>query len=514
MSLTIDDIQKLLDKSLESALAPLRTANTNLESELRDLRTGLDLSSSTATERQTKSRVAQEEREAAIARIKSRLQESDVSFSEDEFNVSPSQEKKVMKVSDLNEFDGSDVYSFQLSVDAALAQFSSPTVAGMMARVLKGVAKTWFQNLDHRIRDGCLVDADEFIHALKSEFAIDKGLARQSARDRRWKVNEESVSSYYYDKLKLVGNSYGSSMDATEKCFEVRDGLPEDFKVLVRTTLASRPTLEALRKELTTLEVDYLASQKSKAVVKVPATQTLPPSPVKALSPAIPPVMVPRIKQENFAGQRRLSMKDSFDSRFIGTAPNPVNPSEMTRTYSVPDGSGRVLYLNRPCRQCGGQHFDFEPNHGKAQAHVATGSDTSRDTDDYTLASSSDSSYSEDSTYPQLFGHPAQVFTTYQPSDHWAHQPTQYYSYPISGQAYGYPSQTMGFANNSPFVSSYPVSHAQWGSYPTQISEFYSRAAAPDPTVIEDNDSYPCVPTQRMISQYQSTPSPFSQSKN
>lgn len=497
MSLTREEVQQLLKDSLKEALQPLNVANANLRTEIQNLREGLDPNSGvTATERQIKSRVAQEETQNAINRIKERLLEQNVSFQSDEFdNPSSGDQKKTMKMSDLDEFDGTDVYSFELSVDAAMAQFSSPVVAGMMARVLKGVAKTWFQNVDHRIRDGCLVDADEFIRALKNEFAIDKGLARQTARDRKWKVAEESVANYYYDKLKLVGNSYGSSMDAAEKCFEVRDGLPEDFKVLIRTTLASRPTLEALRKELTSLEADYLATRFSKrstnSLVKTAPVLTMPMTkPVSTLAPQLIGNNS-RIKQENFAGQRRMSIRDSFDPKNIGSAPNPSNPSELIRTYTVPDGTGRMLYLNRPCRQCGGQHFDFEPNHGRpVQSRMATGSSSS---DTYSESDTRSSSFSDSrNTQDDTYGYPSNYIPHCQTHQQFSYgYPASYGSpYPLS--PFSYPAQSFYPSQMDPRVRDWDANH---------LSEFYQQSSFSDPIIIEESDSYyTSTPAQRLLS--------------
>lgn len=506
MSLSRSEFEELLN----AAIQPLKDTNNSLKAEIQNLRQGLDPNTgSPSTERQIKARVAQEEKDAAIARIKSRLQEENVSFQEDEFNTQPQEQKRNMKLSDLDEFDGTDVYSFELSVDTAMAQFSTTTVASMMARVLKGLAKTWFQNLDHRIRDGCLVDADEFMRALKSEFAIDKGLARQAARDRKWKIGHESVATYYYDKLKLVGNSYGNSMDAAEKCFEVRDGLPEDFKILVRTTLATRPTLESLRKELISLEADYMAfRQASKALIgssikSVAAQHNLVPAPRLPLG--VPQVALPRVKQENVPG-RRMTMRDSFNPQNIGVAPNPLNPSENVRTYTVPDGSGRMLYLTRPCRQCGGQHFDFEPNHGKpAQARLASSSDSVSDSEGY--QSSYVSSSLPDRFVSQSYGYPSQYYTA-EPIQQFDYSQSTAYGYPVSHTS---PFRQMPYASQ-PMVQSHQMYPSQ-ATYHTprahdspysSVSEFYSHAAAIEPIVIEDDESYySASPKQRLIESHQ-----------
>lgn len=495
MSISLSDIQQLLN----DAIQPLREANENLNTEIQNIRAEFNPNTnSSAIERQVKAKVAQEETQNAINQIKERLTEQNVSFKDDEFNnPASSDNKKTMKISDLEEFDGTDVYSFELSVDAAMAQFASPVVAGIMARVLKGVAKTWFQNVDHQIWDGCLINADEFMKALKNEFAIDKGLAWQTARDRKWKVNEESVAIYYYDKLKLVGNSYGASMDASEKCFEVRDGLPDDFKVLIRTTLANRPTLESLRKELTTLETDYLTSRQkrnptNKSLAPLIQTSSRP----GALLPQLPPPgsNFPRMKQENMQG-RWMSIRDLFDPRYIGSGPNPTNPNEIVWTYTVPDDTGQTLFLSRPCKQCGGQHFDFEPNHGKpVQSRMATGSSSSE-----TVSDDGYSSHSSREDDTGAYGYTCE----YLPAN-FAHQPSFSYGYPAVTYGYHAPPTAYGYPASPIYANHFPVSREHMRNETWDSNEFHRSSSFGDPIVIDDNDSYYTGASQRFVTNEES----------
>lgn len=269
-----------------------------------------------------------------------------------------------MKTTDLDEFDGSDVSGFALSVQAARAMFPTDAVASIMARNLRGMAKIWFQNIENTPRNNLLLNAEDFLRSLRAEFEVDKSIARQTARDRKWNHQKESILDYFYDKVKMVSNSYGERMDEADKCHEVREGLPDDFKPFICTPLSGRPTLEHLRKELKLLELDYLASKRKKPLFQVtslPSNQQFSsnvPKPIKPESGS--PV-------RRVAGQR-IPLKDSFNPKMIGQSPNPANPSQMIRTYTIPDGSGRVLMLNRPCRSCGGNHFDFEPVHALAPA--------------------------------------------------------------------------------------------------------------------------------------------------
>lgn len=71
-----------------------------------------------------------------------------------------------MKTSDLDEFDGSDISGFTLSVESARAQFPTEAVASVMARNLRGMAKDWFQNLDSTTRESLLANSEDFAIAL------------------------------------------------------------------------------------------------------------------------------------------------------------------------------------------------------------------------------------------------------------------------------------------------------------------------------------------------------------
>lgn len=75
---------------------------------------------------------------------------------------------------------------------------------------------------------------------------MDKSIARQAARDRKWMYQKEPILTYFYDKVKLLSNSFGERMDQADQCHEIREGLPDDLKRFVRTPLGGKPTLEHL----------------------------------------------------------------------------------------------------------------------------------------------------------------------------------------------------------------------------------------------------------------------------
>lgn len=354
--------KKDIENLLEAAISPLRTQNSTLQNEISTLKSQIGVGADPReAARIQRASILKEEREAAERRIRERLEQGNIAIGDDEdLGFSSSNLHEKIKVSDLDEFDGTDIYSFFMSIDAALSQFSPKLVAGVMARNLKGIAKVWFQNLNELSREAVLSNAFTFKEALRQEFEEDKAISRQTASDRKWQVTREPLMTYFYEKLKLITNAF-KGMDSTDQCLEIREGLPDDFKLLVRTTMAAKPTLDHLRKELKTLEQDYLANRKKKPFAfqqqQVPQ-QALVKSPAQNL--------VKTEQGNGKSGNRRPpSLRDTFNPKFIGQSPNPANPSQMIRTYTVPDGSNRVLMLNRPCRTCGGNHFDFEQVHSQ-----------------------------------------------------------------------------------------------------------------------------------------------------
>lgn len=352
MSITKEEFQQMI----ASAIAPLQTANSKLQNEISSLKSQISSSDPAPSSSQIKANIMREEKEAASRRVRERLQQADIQLDGDEFDATAHSRERI-KTSDLDEFDGSDVYGFATSVESARSLFPSDSVASVMARNLRDMAKVWFQNLAQNKKEALLLSSEDFMTAIRAEFEVDRSVARQLARERKWNPNKESIMSYFYDKVKLVANSFGTSMNQEDQCHEIREGLPDDFKPFIRTPLGSKPTLEHLRKELKLLELDYISNKKKKNF-----TPNFVPNMPQQLAQ-------PRVKNEgktiappSFKGNR-VSLKDSFDAKMIGQSPNPSNPRQMIRTYTIPDGSGRTLMLNRPCRTCGGNHFDFEPVH-------------------------------------------------------------------------------------------------------------------------------------------------------
>lgn len=212
MSLSLNDVQKLLD----NALNPLKATNAKLQQEIDSLKSGT--SNNSQTPAQIKANIMREEKEAAEKRVKDRLEEHHIDLSGDEFI---SQNRERMKTTDLDEFDGSDVYGFAMSVQSVRAIFPSEVVASIMARNLKDMAKIWFQNLEHRQKELLLLDAEVFISAIKTEFEVDKSVAKQLARDRHWQPTKEPIMTYFYDKVKMTSNSFGNYMNQSDICHEI-----------------------------------------------------------------------------------------------------------------------------------------------------------------------------------------------------------------------------------------------------------------------------------------------------
>lgn len=315
-----EDFQEMLQTALAAAMGPVNQKLDTVSKELADLRdTQVPQGSS------DKARIIRDARAKAVESMRAAFDEQQISYDDNDLSLGASGER--MKKDDLGEFDGSDVYTFKAEVDSALSMFSTESVARMMARNLKGRAHSWWISLDAVIRDGLLKDADTFFSKLNNEFAKSKGTLRTEALMRKWQAGKEPVMDYYYDKVKLLTNSFGNQLDQADLCHEIREGLPDDFKVLIRTTMAKNARTEALRTELHTLEPDYLDLKKKSSY-----------SPSSQRNPGLPSQPPPsRGRPSNPAKgaqqERPRSLRETYNPKNILYKPDPNDSSKRVRTY-------------------------------------------------------------------------------------------------------------------------------------------------------------------------------------
>lgn len=313
------DIQVIIAEAIAKAMAPLNNKLDTVSKKLSDMETDLTHNQSNSE----KARIIKEAKEKMAAEVRANLEANNISFRDEDliFESARSGIDK-MKKDDLEEFNGSDLFSFKASVDSALSIWESDVVARMMARNLTGRAHTWWVSLDSIIRDGLLTDSDVFLNKLSEEFAENQGILRERARSQKWSPLTEPVLEYFYDKYKLVSNSFGRSLAASEVCHEIREGLPDNFKVLIRTPLSKSVKVEALRQEMALMEVDYVSMKKRANSQRGNANRSLP----NQLPSQSSNTNNRQVKRENT--QRPRSLRETYKASNIEYGPDPTDPKK------------------------------------------------------------------------------------------------------------------------------------------------------------------------------------------
>lgn len=286
-----------------------------------------------------------------------------------------------MRVDDLPKFDGRDVFGYLVSVTSAIVQFGQQPVARTIPRTFEGQARNWWNVLTDETKLQYMSNVYRFKDALEEEFSDSVGVAKDKAKNRIWKIGSEDIMTYYYEKLDLmVAANHGNNSDV-EVCYEVREGLPIEFRPYIRTVLERNPSTSRLRKELQSLENDFVKMYRSSHQRQRIQTPSMSPS-SSSISP--PMSSSPESARSSSPVYRRSRteppLRESYDPKRVGQQSGP--DGKMMRSYTLPNG--QVILLNRTCRvnNCNGNHFDFEHDHlsskKRAQSVPATdmGSDT------------------------------------------------------------------------------------------------------------------------------------------
>ena len=249
-----------------------------------------------------------------------------------------------MKKEDLMTFDGSRVHIFIRAIDTALLQFTPNQVCATVIRNLEGNASSWWMQLLDRAKVDYMEDTKLLKNVLKKEFAEAAPVLKERSSQRVWKYHKETAMAYYYDKVELLREAYGTRLDEEDICHEVMLGLPDDLQLLIN--LGRSPKLDNLKQNLQSLEPKYLSLKPEK---KASASRSAPSSaPIKATSSTQP-------------SGRRPSLKDTYNPKNISQTPSPNDPSKTLRTYTLPDGTS--IQMTRNCNKCNAPHFTFEHNH-------------------------------------------------------------------------------------------------------------------------------------------------------
>lgn len=363
--MTPEQLQKLIQDTIAASMASVKNNIGTLKTSVEEVRKLSRSSQENAAESEARKRSIAEEMQQRSdidfrEELKDRFDAEGLDSTEAELDDifskmfeksgSLNQEMKI-KPDDLPKFNGNDVHKFLRACEAATTMFSLDMVAKTIPRKFEDQAQMWWMTLPENYRFSLLGNFSGLCRALEEEFKDVDGVLKDRARERKWKLSQESVSDYFYDKQQLLIAAYGSHLSEKDVCYKIKHGLPNDFQLFIRTPLGARASVSAMRKELQEFEGSYLESKR-----KMPATPATSRSnsPNSARSPSSP--SNPSEGTTFRRSQSTPPLRESYNPNKISSAPGP--DGKLLRSYTLP--TGQVILLNRPCRFCKMNHFDFE----------------------------------------------------------------------------------------------------------------------------------------------------------
>ncbi|KAK0519630.1 hypothetical protein OC834_007316 [Tilletia horrida] len=285
-----------------------------------------------------------------------------------------------IKPEELGMFDGvpEDTELFISDVEAIRA--SEPdgawdkAVLRALPRTLRGPARLWFASLTATERSQALRSTEALLKLICDNFKPPPAVVRRQARDRHWQPEEEDLIYYSFVKAALLKTAW-PSLKEEDLVNEVIEGIEPAIAKLLQVPHRDRPTLTALRNELRIQETYWRLEQRRPLVrgkdrppsfgAGVPAYDQL----LSSAAPAATSAAYPQ-QSNSFArpltngfqhNRRGASIRDDFDPTRLAYRIQLEQKKRMM-AYPVPNPN-RIMWCARPCRTCGGDHFDFAHDH-------------------------------------------------------------------------------------------------------------------------------------------------------
>ncbi|KAI5801757.1 hypothetical protein DFH27DRAFT_623203 [Peziza echinospora] len=257
-------------------------------------------------------------------------------------------------------------------------------VMEIAAECLQGRAASWWTAIGDRMRT--LLRTDYTLELWKTHIQVlcpSKEQMRKDAYERKWDQSHESCLDYVWDKAAMFNElDESSKLSPAALIAEILDGLPVSLAQQSRTEFDARPSVENLCHELQILVPRWERSQSALSPLvntNIRSTKTYSTRSrtekertIRARDPVDPP------------------LSSTLDKSKIAMKEHPVLKKIM-RSYTKPNG--RVIYLERPCKKCGKEHFDFEHESPKVMFAVNVdefGYDEYEDLNEFDSASDSD----------------------------------------------------------------------------------------------------------------------------
>lgn len=265
----------------------------------------------------------------------------------------PAPRRYEFKVTDLGTFDGNaeEYLTWSRHITQLWERKVDPhwrePLLDTLPLCLRGSARNWYNALT-KLEIGELSTWERWDEKLKAVFSPDEMSLQRVAEHRQWEFRKESVSDYYFDKKKLITAAHPNRSEK-EYCTEIWQGLPSSFRVYCRTPMARNAQCSELLTEMRNFEESWRnnAGKSSPAQIRPTTRVQEEKSSAKAESS-----QRSKPTQQGRTGRPAGSLKDTYDS-------TGVFYRKGKRHYRIPS-TNQVLELSRPCRTCGGDHFDFE----------------------------------------------------------------------------------------------------------------------------------------------------------
>ncbi|KAE8229911.1 hypothetical protein CF326_g5103 [Tilletia indica] len=238
---------------------------------------------------------------------------------------------------------------------------------------LRGRAALWHSTLTDKQRAG-LYRIDVWFEALRENFSPHPAVVRRQARDRAWEIDREDILGYVFAKIALLKVAF-RSLSEGEMVREVADQLPIEIQAVLRQPHKKQPSLVRLREELRVQEV-FWRQQHNRPLLRLDSeleesTSRVSDKRTASFADLVTPSTLTmntnsslpdRQSSRGSVAQRRgKPYADDFDPSRLGRGKSPRTGKD-TVFYRVP-GTAETIWCERPCRRCGGDHFDFSHEH-------------------------------------------------------------------------------------------------------------------------------------------------------
>ncbi|CAD6981988.1 unnamed protein product [Tilletia controversa] len=299
-----------------------------------------------------------------------------------------------IKTSDIGTFDGTseDLELFIARVEAISASESDAkwrqAVLRAMPLLLRGHAASWHQTLEPATR-ASLITLPAWFRVLRESFSPDPNYMRQLARARSpdpnymrqlararsWQPDQEDVVGYVLDKTALLKAAFIGIPDS-EIVYDVLASIPVEIRK--QLSAPQHRSLIDVRNELR-MQEQFWREERGRPLIKSVAVDSdVSDKPPRYASFAGPPLAAPatsspaavspsaarRAAPASAAEPRRPSGKpisEDFDGSRLSYGIEPKSKKVMMR-YPIP-GTDRIMWCQRSCDKCGGDHFNFAHDH-------------------------------------------------------------------------------------------------------------------------------------------------------